>query len=184
MSAKPICARCSSTQHTTAQCSYSFLRKICPKCNNTCREVQRGAPTCIVVKAQREAEKTQRYEEWKAKDAAYQQRKLRSGSDASSDAASTCAESVDAALYDARQSKRCEEILRGASGARFALSPQEEREARKIEKKLRDIARLQGQLDQGLSVDKLQREKIQSKDALESQLVMQKIFAGAHRPSV
>merc|ERR1712046_319446 len=144
---------------------------------------------CIVVKAQREAE-------WKKRDAAYkelqaakaakqlsrEQQKLRSGaSDASSDAASTCAETID---YDERQAKRCEEVLQGARGGRLALSPQEEREARKIEKKLRDIARLQGQLDQGLTLDKLQLDKVQSKSVLESHLVMQKIRAGAHRPSI
>jgi len=135
--------------------------------------VQRGAPICIFVKSQK-------HEDWKEKDAAYRglqvakqllrdKTKLQCGSDASSDAASTCAETIDAA---------------NACGGRLALSPQEERDARKIEKKLRDIARLQGQLDAGSSLDKLQREKIQLKDALDSQLVMQKIRAGAHRPSI
>merc|ERR1719198_177014 len=148
---------------------------------------------CSIVKAQRKAERTRKFEEWKERDAAYQglqaskqllpeQQKLRSrADDASSDAASTCAETVD---HDERQAKRCEEMLRDARGGRLALSPQEEREARKIQKKLRDIARLQGQLDQGLTLDKLQLDKVQSKNVLESHLVMQKIRAGAHRPSL
>jgi len=144
---------------------------------------------CIIVKAQIKAEKKQKFEEWKERDAAYkakqslrEQQKSRSGADdASSDAASTVAETVD---YDDVQAKRCEEKMRDARGGRLALSPQEEREARKIEKKLRDIARLQGQLDQGLTLDKLQLDKVQSKYTLESHLVMQKIRAGAHRPSI
>merc|ERR1712071_507172 len=173
MPAMPTCARCGSTQHTFSQCPIPFYRKFCPKCNNTCGEVQRGAPICISVKAQK-------HEEWKEKDAAYQglqvakqvlreKKKVQSGSDASSDGASTCAETVDAV-----------DSCRG----RLALSPQEEREARKMERKLQDIARLQLKLDAGVILDKLQREKIPSKDALESHLVMQKIRAGAHRPSV
>lgn len=124
------------------------------------------------------AEKMHKHEEWKAKDAAYkklqvdkQLRKLQCGSDASSDAASTCAETVDAA--DA-----C-----GGNG-RLALSQQEEREARKIFKKLNDIERLQKEMDKGISLDKLQLEKIQSKGVLESNLVMVKIRAGAHRPGL
>ena len=142
---------------------------------------------CIIVKAQK-------FKEWKERDAAYQglqaakqllreQRKLRSGADdASSDGASTCDPEI--VEYGERQSKRCEEILRDARGGRLALSPQEEREARKIEKKLRDIACLQGKLDEGLTLDKLQLDKVQSKKTLESHLVMQKIRAGAERPSI
>lgn len=67
---------------------------------------------------------------------------------------------------------------------RLALSPLEEREARKIEKKLREITRLEDKLGQGILLDKLQILKIQSKASLESSLVMQKIRAGAFRPSM
>merc|ERR1712070_159311 len=141
----------------------------------------------------------QRKEEWKKRDAAYkalqadkksrqeerEARKLRSGSDDGSEEASTCAETASVVDdFDARQMARREQILADAANAVLALSPQEEREARKIEKKLRDIARLQDQLDQGCALDKLQLGKIQSKDTLESHLVMRKIRAGACCPSI
>merc|ERR1711865_942900 len=103
------------------------------------------------------------------------------GSDASSDDASTCAET--ASVEDV-QGRRCSEILQNARNATLALSPQEEREARKVEKKLRDITRLQTDFENGFSLDNLQLEKIKSRDALESLLVMQKIRAGALRPTI
>ena len=109
-------------------------------------------------------------------------RKLRSGSDVSSDDASTCAET--ASVVEDVQARRCSEILQNASKATLALSPQEEREARKVEKKLRDITRLQTDFENGFSLDNLQLEKIKSRDALESLLVMQKIRAGALRPTI
>jgi len=175
MPAMQTCARCSSN-HATAVCPYPFYRKMCPNCGKTCSDVQPGAPICILVKEQRKAARAQKYEEWKQKDSAYrglqeakEQKRKQFGSDASSDAASTCAETVDVPF---------------ACGGILALSPLEEKEARKIEKKLREIACLQKELDQGNILDKLQREKIHSKEALESHLVMQKIRAGARRPSL
>jgi len=108
-------------------------------------------------------------------------RKLRLGSDASSDDASTCAET--ASVEDV-QARRCSEILQNARNATLALSPQEEKEARKVEKKLRDITRLQKDFENGSSLDNLQLEKIKSKGALQSLLVMQKIRAGALRPTI
>jgi len=109
-------------------------------------------------------------------------RKLRSGSDVSSDDASTCAET--ASVVEDVQARRCSEILQNARNATLALSPQEEKEARKVEKKLRDITRLQTDFENGFSLDNLQLEKIKSRDALESLLVMQKIRAGALRPTI
>lgn len=193
------CARCGAIDHATSECGYSFHRVTCAKCNKVCREVKPEAPMCIVVKAQREAD-------WKAGQAAYEvrqeekkskkemqkalrqlQHKTRLGSDDISDGASTCAETVSLAdvprlveEYDARQSLRHDEILQNANG-RLCLSEADEREARKIEKKLRVIASLQEKLNQGHALDKLQLEKIRSKDSLESSSVMLKIRAGAPR---
>merc|ERR1719235_424459 len=93
------------------------------------------------------------YQAWKVKDAEYQkqqaakalQQKLRSGSSvlgsaAPSDGGSTCADTISfeewCEKYDARQTARCEDFLRSVpKEAKLALSKDEEREARKIEKK-------------------------------------------------
>merc|ERR1711907_646948 len=144
-----------------------------------------------------QAKRAEQYLAWKARDSEYKaqqaekalRRKLKADSArdsvASSDSGSTCADTVAFEEYGAMQAARCDAILKTAGkDAKLALSEAEEREARKIEKKLRDIARLQVQLDQGKSLDKLQLDKIKSKDSLRSLLVMQKIRAGAVRPSI
>lgn len=116
-----------------------------------------------------------------------QKQKLRSGSDDASDGASTVAPSDVESLakeYDARQSAKREVILENARDGRLCLSEAEEREARKIEKKLRDIASLQEKLNRGCTLEKLQLEKIRLKDSLESTTVMLKIRAGALRPAL
>jgi len=106
-------------------------------------------------------------------------------SDSSSDASSTCADTASlSSRFEGFQERACAEILQRATNAVFALSIQEEKEARKVERKLRDITRLQIELDRGCALDKLQLEKMQMKGALESLLVMQKIRAGAQRPTI
>merc|ERR1711934_1169494 len=161
--------------HTTSECTLPFLRQ---------------GPVC-------QAKKAEQYLAWKVRDSEYKaqqaekalRRKLRGDSArcsvASSDAGSTCADTVTFEEYEAMQAARCDAMLKKVDkDAKLALSEAEEREARKIEKKLRDIARLQVQLDQGKSLDRLQLDKIKSKDSLQSLLVMQKIRAGAIRPSI
>jgi hypothetical protein len=177
------CARCGATDHTTSECEYSFLRTFCDKCGRACREVNADprAPMCVVVKAQKEGEYQERKE---AKAKREKERKLR---DDVSDSAST----VDtdtlslAEARDARQQRLCDAILQNADKkGRLALSQDDEREARKIEKKLRDIEGLLRLEDQGKKLDKLQLEKIRQKDSLESSSVMLKIRAGAERPAL
>jgi hypothetical protein len=193
------CARCGATDHATAQCHLSFYKKdnVCPLCNKACKEVG-GFKVCLVVKARQE-------NEWKARQAVYQgqkednkfkkavrlqEQKLRSGSDDASDGASTRAETMSLAdverlaeEYDARQTLKGDKMLQNARYAdgKNSLSEADEREARKIEKKLRDIAILEEKLSRGCTLEKLQLEKIRLKDSLESTSVMLKIRAGALR---
>ena len=69
-----------------------------------------------------------------------------------------------------------------STAATLALSLDEEREARKMEKKLRDITRLEERQAGGEVLDKLQVGKIDSKTKLEATVVMLKVRAGAVRP--
>jgi hypothetical protein len=62
-----------------------------------------------------------------------------------------------------------------------ALTLDEERVARKIEKKLREIAALEVKEAEGHILDKLQLEKISKKDDLLDSLVMKKLHAGYGR---
>jgi hypothetical protein len=62
------------------------------------------------------------------------------------------------------------------------LSAVEEAEVRKIEKTLRDIARIEVRLERGEQLERLQLEKVKRRPSLESSLVMQKIRAGYARP--
>merc|ERR1719265_1203959 len=69
-----------------------------------------------------------------------------------------------------------------STAATLALSLEEEREARKMERKLRDIALLEGRQARGEVLDKLQAEKIESKTKLEATVVMLKVRAGQFAP--
>jgi len=61
------------------------------------------------------------------------------------------------------------------------LTYEEEKEARKFEKKLREIAKLEELLAQGMQLDRLQKDKISLRADLESKLVMKKVFGGYAR---
>jgi len=63
----------------------------------------------------------------------------------------------------------------------LSLTEQEERAARKIEKKLREIAALEAQRDAGQQLEKLQLQKLEGKAELESRCVMCKVRAGYRR---
>jgi len=63
------------------------------------------------------------------------------------------------------------------------LTIEEEKEARKLEKKLREIAKLEGLLAQGSRLDVLQKEKIAGRADLEGTLVMMKVNGGWARRS-
>ena len=187
MAAMLKCLRCKSTEHTTASCTYSFFRTTCALCNKVCKEVSPDAPKCKVVRAQEFAAWKERDAAYKAKQEQKMQRKLLSGPDAGSDDGSEFSTRPPSELVkelEVKQQEKYDQIMAGSRNACLALSELEEREARKIERKLKDIDRLQRMLDQGGSLDKLQLAKIQTKDSLESLAVMKKIFAGAQRPTI
>merc|ERR1712194_427218 len=58
------------------------------------------------------------------------------------------------------------------------LSDAEEKEFRKIEKKLRDIAAIEAKIAAGVRVDCLQRQKVQTKDALVKSIIWEKVQIG------
>jgi len=64
------------------------------------------------------------------------------------------------------------------------LSDAEEKELRKIEKKLRDIATIEAKIAAGVRVDCLQRQKVQTKDALVKSIIWQKVQIGFARPDL
>lgn len=88
----------------------------------------------------------------------------------------------------ARQAKEADDAVSESSwcsastAATLSLSLMEEHEARKMERKLRDISRLQDRRTRGEVLDKLQLDKIDSKAKLDATVVMLKIRAGAIRP--
>merc|ERR1712039_986740 len=61
------------------------------------------------------------------------------------------------------------------------LTDAEEREARKIEKKLREIANLEASREGGTKLDKLQLRKLESKDELERNNAIRKVRLGYRR---
>ena len=63
----------------------------------------------------------------------------------------------------------------------LSLTEMEEREVRKLEKKLRDIAALERKRDMGAYLDKLQLEKLQKKAELEDCSVIRKLRLGFAR---
>lgn len=75
-----------------------------------------------------------------------------------------------------------------STAASLALSLDEERQVRKMERKLRDIAHLEELQAQGVVLDKLQVAKIAGKADIESSAVMRvvmlKVRAGAVRPAL
>jgi len=62
-----------------------------------------------------------------------------------------------------------------------SLTAVEEAEARKIEKTLREIEKLEARLERGEKLDKLQLEKVKRRQALEGTIVMLKVRAGYTR---
>jgi len=70
---------------------------------------------------------------------------------------------------------------KAAPCARLQLTATEERDAKKFEKTLRDIAKLEHRLANGEKLDQLQLDKISRRKGLESETVMIKLQAGYAR---
>ena len=66
----------------------------------------------------------------------------------------------------------------------WVLSESEEREARKLEKKLREISVLERMQDEGKSLEVLQLQKLQRKSEIEGHDVLRKVRLGYRRASL
>merc|ERR1712048_1428065 len=125
------------------------------------------------------------------------------GNDDGASVASTAASELDELLARERIARReAERKMReahaapGAAEARLAtyekmyaaiaaqiLDPNEELEARRTERVLRDIAKIEAKVQAGEKVDKLQLQKLAKKEELENSEVMLKIARGWNRDS-
>merc|ERR1711870_77561 len=163
--------------HRAAVCPRSFLRVLCTYCDR----MGHSADSCPKKRSdefeKRKAEAKKREEAWIAaggpeRKAALEARKaapalraptFRRGEKAD-DTASVASESTSASTTG-QQSKPC-------------LSEHEEKEARKWEKLLREISKIESSIDAGERVDSKQREKVQRRAEIENTLVMAKVRAG------
>merc|ERR1711920_588742 len=159
------CARCSSDSHATAKCPKSFLRSFCKHCTRAGHDVEK----CPLRKAQdykrRKEEALQRTKQWvadgglerKQKWEQWQER-IEQETNASCSTASTVTQ-------------------------RRSLTDAEEKEARKYEKVLREIAKIEERVANGEKVDSLQLQKINRREEIQATLVMTKVRAGYLRSS-
>ncbi|CAE7447596.1 clpC [Symbiodinium natans] len=153
------CSRCNGQGHRAAQCTKMPFYRTC----EYCKAVGHAAKACPILQ-RKAAEKAE-----KEKAARMQ------SSDAWSESGSTTASSWDSWTSDKgwwkpRSSKKTKGKWAWSEWQpqHWVLSEGEEREARKLEKKLREIAALEQLVDQGRMLDVLQLEKVDRKSEIES----------------
>merc|ERR1719162_314589 len=153
-----------------------FYKTFCPICNKSHPYLE----VCPVV---RERDRQEKKSEYDSNRAAYL--KLRQAAEernvAQPDPPSQRVRRPSDASAALSESSWCSSV---STAATLALSLDEERKARKMERKLLDIARLQERQAQGEVLDKLQAAKIESKAKIDSSVVMLKVRANAVRPSL
>ena len=162
-----VCSRCSAQGHRAADCAKPFL-KACSYCN----QVGHLVKACPVL-----AEK-------KAKQA----KKEKALSDTQSESEVSTAPSSEwsgksARTRGYRKGKSTWEE-RNWMPEHWVLSENEEREARKLEKKLREISVLERMQDEGKSLEVLQLQKLQRKSEIEGHDVLRKVRLGYRRASL
>eukprot|EP00933_Yihiella_yeosuensis_P004699 TRINITY_DN109094_c0_g1_i1.p1 TRINITY_DN109094_c0_g1~~TRINITY_DN109094_c0_g1_i1.p1 ORF type:complete len:176 (+),score=46.40 TRINITY_DN109094_c0_g1_i1:80-607(+) len=161
------CSRCQAKGHRASQCSLPFLRQQC----SHCQKMGHSEDNCKFKLLAKRAAATAKTEidraAWKERRAARQQRWEQ------------CAEADDA-----KSEVSVSTLSTAATWTPGTLSADEEREARKIEKKLREIAALESRLANGDHLEKLQMEKLGTKEVLMTSLVMSKIKVGFSRPDL
>mmetsp|Transcript_42313 Transcript_42313/g.88410 ORF Transcript_42313/g.88410 Transcript_42313/m.88410 type:complete len:185 (+) Transcript_42313:72-626(+) len=169
-----ICSRCHGQGHPAAQCPKMPFYKTC----EYCKVVGHGVKACPVL--QRKAlEKVSKQKEAEKK--------------ASSDTWSESGTSTTASSWTSRKSERAWWQPRGGKKGKprtawsdwhpehWVLSEDEEREARKLEKKLREIAGLEQLVQQGKHLDSLQLQKVDRRSEIESHEVLRKVRLGYQR---
>mmetsp|Transcript_32396 Transcript_32396/g.61002 ORF Transcript_32396/g.61002 Transcript_32396/m.61002 type:complete len:178 (+) Transcript_32396:69-602(+) len=162
-----LCIRCCRPGHRAVDCKVSFYRTC-----NYCKEVGHEAKACQKLReSQARAEARAARREREASEA-------RSESDCSTTASS--AESL-ASLGKAGPRRSAQKQTQLWQPSHWVLSESEEREARKLEKKLREIAVLERLRDEGKQLEPLQLQKIERKSELENHDVLRKVRLGYHR---
>merc|ERR1712232_1330057 len=169
-----MCARCGAADHHQSSCPKAFLRSFC----SYCRRAGHSESECG-LKRKAEAEKR------KANDAAMlaglspecraavlakrqadAERRMVEGTKVDDDAKSVASVSTASTATEARGPRLCEA---------------EEKEARKHERALKDIAKLEERVARGEQLERTQLEKIQRRNEIEQTTVMQKIKLGFSR---
>ncbi|CAE7479456.1 clpC [Symbiodinium sp. CCMP2592] len=165
-----ICSRCNGQGHRAAQCPKMSFYRTC----EYCKVVGHSAKAC--PKLQR-----------RALEKATQQKVVKNQtSDARSESGTSTTASGDSWTSGAwRKPRGVKSKAKGASGEwqpeHWVLSTEEEREARKLEKKLREIAALEQSVDQGKSLDALQLQKVGRKSEIEGHDILRKVRLGYRR---
>ncbi|CAE7700824.1 clpC [Symbiodinium necroappetens] len=163
-----ICSRCNSTGHRAAQCPKMPFYKTC----EYCKVVGHGVKACPVL--QRKAlEKVSKQKEAEKKAA----------NDACSESGTSTTASSERAWWQKRAAKKGKSRTAWSEWhpEHWVLSEDEEREARKLEKKLREIAALEQLVEQGKHLDSLQLQKVDRRSEIESHEVLRKVRLGYQR---
>mmetsp|Transcript_9335 Transcript_9335/g.20878 ORF Transcript_9335/g.20878 Transcript_9335/m.20878 type:complete len:217 (+) Transcript_9335:88-738(+) len=200
-SATSTCSRCGADGHMAVNCKVkAFLKTECMMCHS----LGHVAANCPVRKAsdkaayeerqrlreerqaayeerqrlreERQKEQQQRKEEYEAREAARQKRREAwadrvAAWDATHDLASCSQSACDDDMVDGSAS----------SLSTSATNPtaQEEKAMKKLEKKLREVAKLEERLSNGEHLDKLQHAKIEQRSSIQSEIEDVKALAAA-----
>mmetsp|Transcript_22759 Transcript_22759/g.40050 ORF Transcript_22759/g.40050 Transcript_22759/m.40050 type:complete len:174 (+) Transcript_22759:1-522(+) len=157
------CNRCHQPGHRAADCKVSFYRAC-----NYCKEVGHDVKAC------------QKLRDAKARAEARAARREAAATDAGSVSDESTTASTEAG-WKCRSAKKEKKSLQFWQPAHWVLSESEEREARKLEKKLREITTLEQMRDEGKQLETLQLQKIERRSELEGQDVLRKVRLGYQR---
>ena len=160
----PICSRCSGQGHRAAECRKPFYR-VCSHCKQL-GHLLKACPQLTAKKGGKE--------------------KSSKEIDAQSESEVSTAASSE---WSGKSWPRGSGKGKVDSSAQWqphhwVLSESEEREARKLEKKLREISALERMQDEGKGLDVLQLQKLQRKGEIEGHDVLRKVRLGYRRASL
>ena len=157
-----VCSRCSGRGHRAADCVKPFYR-VC----NHCKQLGHLVKACPELKAKRESKEKKEKE---------------------NDARSESEVSTTASEWSGKSTRSRGSRKGNSNGAvgqwqphHWVLSEDEEREARKLEKKLREISALERMRDEGRVLDVLQQQKLQRKSEIEGHDILRKVRLGYRR---
>lgn len=164
------CARCGAADHRAAHCVRPFLRTLCRHCDRmghsetSCPQKRREEASA------RRAEAARREAEWIASGGLERR--------------ATLGPRRVLQKFDETASVASDATATTASSTVPRLSEPEEQQARKYEKVLREITKLEGRAGAGERLEPNQLAKINRRTEIEGTLVMQKLRAGHRRFSL